>query len=67
MAQMINLRSARKNRMRAQKQTEADANRQRHGRTKAQKELERAHADKAERALDGHRLAAQPTSDEPTT
>ena len=67
MAQIINLRSARKNRKRAQSEAEAKLKRQRHGRTKAEKKLEEAHSDKAQRALDGLRLASEPRCEDPAS
>lgn len=54
-AEIINLRTARKNRARAGRAAEADANRARHGQTKASASLEDARRDKAARDLDGHR------------
>ena len=49
---VINLNRARKALDRAQEKAQADANAARHGRTKAQRLLESAQADKARRALD---------------
>ena len=67
MAQLINLRSVRKNRMRAQSEVKAEHKRQHHGRTKAEKKLEAARNDKAERALDGHRLSPEPQPEDPAS
>ena len=50
MSNLINLNKARKARAKTRKRAEADENAVRHGRTKAQKTL-----DKANRHLDGHR------------
>lgn len=54
MKKVINLRQARKQRSRADKRVEADANAARHGRSKAQKAQEAAAVAKARRHLDGH-------------
>ena len=54
-AKIINLNKARKARAKTRKRAEADENAVRHGRTKAQKTLDKANADKANRHLDGHR------------
>lgn len=50
---VVNLNKARKARDRAEAKAQADANAVRHGRTKAERLLEAARADKARRALDG--------------
>ncbi|WP_377289672.1 DUF4169 family protein [Rhizobium sp. SG2393] len=55
-AEIINLRMARKQKARADKERAADANRLAHGRTKAEKTLTRALKDQAERRLDQGRL-----------
>jgi hypothetical protein len=55
MAEIINLRRARKDKARAEKDKTAQANRVAHGTPKALKKLERAKADKAARRLDGHK------------
>ena len=55
MAEIVNLRSARKAKARAAARTEADGNAARFGRTKAQRVLEEAEAGKARAALDAHR------------
>ncbi|MET4127072.1 DUF4169 family protein [Roseovarius sp. MBR-6] len=51
----VNLNRVRKQRARAERQARADENAARFGRTKAQKKLEEAEADKARRTLDQHR------------
>ncbi|PWJ20507.1 DUF4169 family protein [Jannaschia seohaensis] len=56
MSKVVNLRQARKQRARAEKAAQADANAARHGRSKAARELEKTTAEKARRDLDGHRL-----------
>ncbi len=53
MTSVINLRQARKDRDRAEKRANADANAAKHGRTKAQKAVEKADADRAAKHLDG--------------
>ncbi len=55
MAEIVNLRAARKARERAKDRAEADENAARFGRTKALKALERARAEKARETLDAHR------------
>lgn len=55
MGDLINLRQARKARTRAEKRAAGDENAARSGRTKAERALERAEADKARAALDAHR------------
>jgi hypothetical protein len=67
MAQLINLRSVRKNRMRAQSDAEAKIKRERHGRTKAEKKLAEARTDKARQTLDGLRLASGPPPEDPSS
>jgi phage protein D len=54
MAEVANLRVARKARDRAAKKAEADQNAAKFGRSKGEKQLEAAEADKARRNLDGH-------------
>ena len=56
MTKVTNLNRFRKQKARDEKRAEADANAVKHGRTKAQKSLEDARAEKAARNLDGHRL-----------
>ncbi|MFZ0099637.1 MAG: DUF4169 family protein [Gemmobacter sp.] len=54
MAEVVNLNRFRKDRQRAEKRAEADANAARFGRTKAEKDLEKQRAAKAARELDAH-------------
>ncbi|MFC3119328.1 DUF4169 family protein [Jhaorihella thermophila] len=54
-ARIVNLRTVRKQRIRAEKKARADENAARFGRTRAQRELERAEEEKARRHLDRHR------------
>ncbi len=64
MAEIINLRRARKQRARQDADKQAQQNRIAFGRTKAERSLTQAERDKAARTLDGHRLA--PPDDEPS-
>ena len=56
MAELINLRRARKARTKAKKEKTAQANRMLHGTPKALRNLQKARKDKAEKGLTGHRL-----------
>ena len=58
MADIINLRQARKNKVRAEKERTAQSNRSRFGRTKAEKQQDAFEADKLKRHLDGHKRDA---------
>ena len=60
MAEIINLRSVKKARQRAEATAQADANAAKFGRTKAEKQAESARKDKAKRDLDGHALDPKP-------
>jgi hypothetical protein len=51
----VNLRAARKARERLKKRAQADGNAARFGRTRAERELQAARADKARAELDAHR------------
>lgn len=64
MAEIVNLRRARKQRARQEAEQQAQQNRIAFGRTKAERSLTQAERDKAARILDGHRLA--PPDDEPS-
>ncbi len=55
MAEVINLRMARKARKRDDAARQADANRARHGETKAARSLREAEAERAARQLDGNK------------
>jgi hypothetical protein len=57
MAEIINLNKVRKARAKAGAQQQAAENRIRHGRTKAEKQAERAATEAAAKKLDGHHLA----------
>ena len=54
MAELINLRAARKAKDRAEARAKGDENAAKFGRTKAEKAIEQAKAEKARRDLDGH-------------
>lgn len=56
MGPIINLRTARKRAKRAKAEREAAANRLAHGRSKADRNLERSRSDKDNRSLDHHRI-----------
>jgi len=56
MAELINLRRARKARAKAEKEKTAEANRVLHGTPKQLRKLSEAQKDKAEQRLAGHRL-----------
>ncbi|MCW6508509.1 DUF4169 family protein [Lichenifustis flavocetrariae] len=55
MADVINLRQVRKNRLRTEKAAAADANRVAFGRTKAEKKATALQNSQTERLLEGHR------------
>lgn len=55
MADIINLRTARKARARTEKEAAAEANRLKFGRTKAEKHLQDAEKVRIERQIDGHK------------
>ncbi len=55
MAEVINLRQARKARERAEDKRQADANRAKHGRTKAEKNLADAARKKLDQVVEGAR------------
>ncbi|KFC73780.1 hypothetical protein FG93_01469 [Bosea sp. LC85] len=60
MAEIINLRRARKQRQRVATETKADQNRIDFGRSKAERSLTEARREKATRELDGHKLTPPP-------
>ena len=59
MAEIVNLRRARKAKDRAEKEKVAEANRVLHGTPKAVRNLQKAREDKADQGLSGHRLENQ--------
>lgn len=62
MAEIINLKRARKQKARQESEAQAEQNRISFGRSKAERRLSEAERDKASRLLDGHRLVKE---DEP--
>ena len=56
MADIINLRQARKQKQRADKDQQAAENRAKHGRTKGEKQREAADADRVRRQVDQSKL-----------
>jgi hypothetical protein len=56
MAEIVNLRRARKAKARTEKDKTAQANRTLHGKPKALRNLAEAHKDKADQALSAHKL-----------
>lgn len=55
MAEIINLRQARKRKVRSEKETQADENRVKFGRTKASKSLLKKNKDLETRKIDSHK------------
>lgn len=60
---VVNLNRFRKKKARAEKAKQAEINRIRHGRTKAEKEQELAERERAARLIEGKRLDRDPPSD----
>lgn len=56
MAEIVNLRRARKDKAKHERDAEADVNRRRFGRTRAQKEADKNTSERTVRTLDGKRL-----------
>jgi hypothetical protein len=56
MAEIVNLRRARKDRARQQRESEADANRRRFGRTKAEKANDKDVRERARRDIDSKKI-----------
>lgn len=56
MTEIVNLQRARKERARREREAQADANRRRFGRTKAEKASDRDAENRTTRTLDGKRL-----------
>jgi hypothetical protein len=56
MAEIINLRTQRKRAKRRHAELDAAAKRLAHGRTKAQRVLDKSQSDKADESLNGHRI-----------
>ncbi|CDX13087.1 conserved hypothetical protein [Mesorhizobium sp. ORS 3324] len=55
MGEVVNLRQARKQKARIEKERLAGENRAWHGRSKAERERDRLTSDRAEKIMDGHR------------
>ncbi|TPL95565.1 DUF4169 family protein [Mesorhizobium sp. B2-3-12] len=66
MADIVNLRQARKQKARAGKEQTASENRTLHGRTKAEKQRDRLIADKSARFVAGHRREKSGETSEPS-
>jgi len=62
MAEIVNLKAARKQADRAKKRLQADANAAKFGRTKATRLREAAEAEQARQRLDAHRLGSDQKS-----
>lgn len=60
MAEIVNLRRARKTKAKGEKDKTAEANRIKHGTPKALRNLAEARKDKADQALSGHMLEKEP-------
>lgn len=60
MAEIVNLRQARKRKARADKERVAAENRAAHGRTRSERERERRLAAQADRFVEGHRRDPAP-------
>jgi len=56
MAEIVNLRRARKDKARQQRESEAAANRRRFGRTKAEKAADKDAQDRSRREVDGKKI-----------
>ncbi|MHA6643112.1 DUF4169 family protein [Mesorhizobium sp. A623] len=57
MTEIVNLRMARKHKVRTDKERQAEQNRALHGRSRAQRDSDRKAAEQAEKFIDGHRLS----------
>lgn len=67
MGEVINLNKVRKAREKAAAAAEADGNRFKHGRSKAERNLEKARSEKAEAHLNGHQRKRAGDDEEPQT
>lgn len=67
MGEVINLNKVRKAREKAAAAAEADGNRVKHGRTKAERSLQKTTTDKAEAHLNGHQRKRAGDEDESQT
>lgn len=59
MAEIVNLRQAKKQAARKAARSVADANAAKFGRTKVEREVEKARAEKSARDLDGHKRVTE--------
>ena len=64
MAEIVSLNRFRKEKARGEARAKADANAVKFGRTKAEKELEKARAEQTARALDGAKRENDPSGDQ---
>jgi hypothetical protein len=62
-AEIVNLRQARKRLARSQKERDAEENRRRHGRSKAERRLESSERESMDRTLEGARRDRQTVDD----
>jgi hypothetical protein len=62
MADVVNLKRFKKRTERHQSDQQAEANRARFGRTKSERKLDQAHADRARDVLDQHRIDGEDAS-----
>ena len=60
MSKIVNLRTVRKQKARAERAAKADANRIAHGRTKAERKATQLEAERERKTLDGKHLAPEP-------
>lgn len=60
MAEIVNLRAARKQKLRSEKEKAADANRALHGRSKAERLASKAQREKRDAAHEAHRIDRTP-------
>ena len=65
MGDVVNLKQFRKAKERAEKQKAAEENRAKHGRSKAERELQRAKDEKEEASLSGHQRDIEDDGREP--
>ena len=65
MGDVVNLKQFRKAKERAEKQKAADENRAKHGRSKAEREHQRAKEEKQDAALSGHKREIEDDDREP--
>ena len=63
MSEPVNLNKFRKAKAKAEKEQRSKENRAKFGRTKAEKQLDKARADKVIKLTDGHRLKDDPEQD----